>query len=62
MERKKKKKRTNIYTIVDNTMLEKSYDAYIIVLNKYIKKKKKKKMAECLCFVSKALRNKFVIM
>lgn len=44
-------------------MLEKSYDAYIIVLNKYIKKKKrKKKMAECLCFVSKALRNKFVIM
>lgn len=43
MERKKKKKRTNIYTIVDNTMLEKSYDAYIIVLNKYIKKKRKKK-------------------
>lgn len=43
MERKKKKKRTNIYTIVDNTMLEKSYDAYIIVFNKYIKKKRKKK-------------------
>lgn len=41
--KEKKEKRTNIYTIVDNTMLEKSYDAYIIVLNKYIKKKRKKK-------------------
>lgn len=41
-------------------MLEKSYDAYIIVLKQIYKRNKKttKKIAGCLCFVNKSiLRN-----
>ena len=52
---------TNIYTTVDNTMLEKSYDAYIKYLTNILKEKKKKERRDVCVSCEKTCKGvKFV--